>query len=180
MFRLLVIALFTFLYASLPTAIASPAGPIAPAALIPAAPSNNDAEPQWNNSQIFRPSPLITADPNTQSWVIPNSDLVLLIQPTKRPLGVRDTLILLIEVLFSATRRINVDPRGGSEPVELITHIHKYSQIQVIGMLGKFNVYMAAQVFAALARFGERNGYYESSMMVVQHGVGPIAQIDMR
>ncbi|KAL8666620.1 MAG: hypothetical protein Q9168_007447 [Polycauliona sp. 1 TL-2023] len=176
MFRLLFIALFTLLYTSLPTATASPAGP--PVAAVQTL--SNDTEPQWNIPQITLPTALTTLSGPQQSWVIPESDLVLIITRSKTPLGIRDTLLLLIEVLFSATQRQH---DGASDIVEVISHKHGYTQLQVIGMFHKFTTYMAAQVFAGMAREMDKNrygGFYEASIMVVQHGVGPVARIDIR
>ncbi|CAL8584810.1 hypothetical protein XPA_010394 [Xanthoria parietina] len=168
-----VLALFTLFYASLPTATASPAGAVAPAV-------SQGSQPQWNTPLLFRPPELNTTNSLGQNFVIPESDLVLIINSAKRSLVVRDTLMLLIESVFSATKRLNAGPKEAADPVEVFSHKHGFAQIQVIGMHQALNSFKAAQVFAGMARYGERAGYYEANILVVQHRIGPIAQVYIR
>ncbi|KAI4250910.1 MAG: hypothetical protein L6R42_008579 [Xanthoria sp. 1 TBL-2021] len=170
MLRPLVIALFTLLSTSLPTTTASPAAAAAQAV-------SEGLKPQWNTPLLFRPAALNTTAPNGQSYVIPESNLIIIVNRGKKLLGVEDTVLLLLESLFSATQRLHEGGKTASDPVEIFTHKHGFVQMQVIGMLDMLTPFKAAQVFAAMARIGERVGYFEASMVVVQHGVGPIAQI---
>ncbi|KAL8791245.1 MAG: hypothetical protein Q9213_000202 [Squamulea squamosa] len=136
--------------------------------------------PQWNTAPLFPPGDLNNTNMNSNTYLIRGSDLVIVVEPLKRPLGVRDTLVLLIESLFSATERINSGGREASEPVVVVTHKHGHVQLQAIGLHGLFTPFQVAQVLKGIANFGERAGFYESSMLVVQHGIGPIAKVYIR
>ncbi|KAL8889540.1 MAG: hypothetical protein Q9215_003194 [Flavoplaca cf. flavocitrina] len=160
MLRILIIALFTL---SLPLALASPANP-------PAIAVDQGFTPQWNAPMLSRGQP----------YVIPKSDLILVLTPSKRSLIVKDTLLLLMESLFSATERIDAGGRSALDPVELFTHKHGYVQIQVIGYFEKLTPFKLAQVFMGMATVGARAGYYDSNIIVVEHNVGPIAQVHIR
>ncbi|KAL8980958.1 MAG: hypothetical protein Q9205_004109, partial [Flavoplaca limonia] len=135
MLRILIIALFTL---SLPLALASPANP-------PAIAVDQGFTPQWNAPMLSRPPELNTTITSGQPYVIPKSDLILVLTPSKRSLIVKDTLLLLMESLFSATERIDAGGRSALDPVELFTHKHGYVQIQVIGYFEKLTPFKLAQ-----------------------------------
>ncbi|KAL8838640.1 MAG: hypothetical protein Q9170_002048 [Blastenia crenularia] len=158
---------------SLPLTLASPANPIT-AAPVP------DNPPIWNGPLIFPPEETNLTNIIPQSYRLPGTDLTLVVEPRKRPLGVKDTLLLFIECLFSATRRINAGGQEAIDPVEVLSHKHGYTQIQLIGYHQQITPWKAAEIFQGMATVSAKAGYFDSETVVVQDRVGIIARFWLR
>ena len=110
---------------------------------------------------------------------IPRTNLRIIFYERSKPLATKESLVLLVQGLFSATERINAGGKTASEPVSVLSHRYRDVQIQVIGFRGRLLPFRAAQAFEGLATIGAGLGFYESTLLVVDDVIGPIARIDL-
>ncbi|KAL8724164.1 MAG: hypothetical protein Q9166_008103 [cf. Caloplaca sp. 2 TL-2023] len=115
-----------------------------------------------------------------EAFRISDTDLILVFHPLKKPLSIKDILILLIESIFSATQKINAGGKAAADPVEVFAHKYGRVQMQVIGFRGLLGPYKCAEIFNGLATIGAKTGYYESSVTVYEDRLGAIALVYMR
>ncbi|KAL8946100.1 MAG: hypothetical protein Q9222_007461, partial [Ikaeria aurantiellina] len=99
-----------------------------------------------------------------KGYKIRGTDLSIIFQRQFATTPVEDTLLLLIEALFSATEVINKGGKATREPVEVFTHLHGKVQMQIVGHYGRLTYFKCAQIFQGLAVVGEQIGYYQSTL----------------
>ena len=92
----------------------------------------------------------------------------------------RDTLILLVESIFSATTKICAGGEEADNPVIVFTHIYGGVQLQIVGFEDLLTPFKTAQIFEGMAAVGPRIGYWYSTLSVLEDGKGKIAKIDIR
>ena len=109
---------------------------------------------------------------------IPRTDLRLTFRQLSKPLDMRDSLVILVQVLFSATERINAGGKPATEAISVLSHKYGDVQIQVIGLRARLLPFKAAQALEGLATIGAKIGFYESTIIVVEDRIGTIGRID--
>ena len=114
-----------------------------------------------------------------EGYRIPSTDLRLIFHEVSKPIAMKDSLVILVQSLFSATERINAGGKMARESIGVISHKYGDVQIQVVGFRDRLWAYKAAQAFEGLATIGANIGFYESTIIVVENRVGPIARIDL-
>ncbi|KAL8811335.1 MAG: hypothetical protein Q9223_007552, partial [Gallowayella weberi] len=103
-----------------------------------------------------------------QTYHIPDSDLALIIENSRRFLGTKDSLILLLESLYSSTERIHAGGHEAAGPVEVFGHKHGNVQMQIVGINHRLTPWMVAQVVTAISTVGAKGGFFQSSMLIAQ------------
>ena len=89
-------------------------------------------------------------------------------------------MVLLIQALFSATDHIHAGGKAASDPVEVITHMYKRVQLQMIGYDDLLTPYMTAVIFQGIATAGATLGYFYCTLTIHEDGVGKVARVDIR
>ncbi|KAL8804449.1 MAG: hypothetical protein Q9182_002554 [Xanthomendoza sp. 2 TL-2023] len=115
-----------------------------------------------------------------QTYHIPDSDLVLVIETYRRSLAVKDSLILLLESLYSSTERIHAGGREAVGPVEVFVHKRGRVQMQIEGIHQRLTPWMVAQVVTAMCSVGANGGFWEASMLIAQHSVLAVGKVYIR
>ncbi|KAI4242027.1 MAG: hypothetical protein L6R40_004254 [Gallowayella cf. fulva] len=178
MLRLCFLSIFALLCTtSLPSTFASPAQATAPIAI------HQGFTPQWNGPLLFSVHlhPDINATTlQAQTYQIPDSDLYLVIDAQRRYLGMKDTLMLLFEALYSSTARIHEGGEKAEEPVEVFVHKRGWVQMQVVGYRDRLTPWKIAQLLAAMETLGGKGGFYEATVLLMQHKVGAVAKLHIR
>lgn len=120
---------------------------------------------------------ILTSD--DEGYRIPSTDLRLIFHEVSKPIAMKDSLVILVQGLFSATERINAGGKIARESVGVISHKYGDVQIQMVGYRGQLWAFKAAQAFEGLATIGAKIGFYESTILVIEDRVGPIAKVDL-
>lgn len=119
-----------------------------------------------------------TPSPIGQPYRIHDTSLFLLVESRSNPLDVKDTLLLLIEGVFSAPKRLDAGGDTAKEPVEVFTPLYGSAQLQLVGFGHRLTPFKVAAIFEGLTVVGAKSGYYQSAIMVVG-SCGRIAKIDI-
>ena len=98
---------------------------------------------------------------------------------TGNPITPKDSLLLLLQSLFSVTERVNAGGDDAKAPLEVFQHRYNVVQLQIVGLHDLLRPFDAAQIFEGIGLLGARFGYSERSMIVWEDKVGPIARIDI-
>ncbi|KAL8722200.1 MAG: hypothetical protein Q9181_007540, partial [Wetmoreana brouardii] len=113
---------------------------------------------------------------NYPSYRIRDTALSLVVISKSNPIIVIDTLLLLVECLYSATEKIKKGGREATDPVQVIQHKNGRVQIQMEGLHDHLNTWKSTQVFYGMATLGTKLGYWHSTFMVLEDRVGYIAK----
>lgn len=114
---------------------------------------------------------------NARRYRIPATDLTLILERRVNPIGMKDTLVLLTQCLYSTTEKIHQGGKAATEPVEIFQHKYGSVQVQMEGVREQLTPFKVAQVFYGLATIEAQIGFYHETFAVVRNGVGLIARI---
>ncbi|KAL8704155.1 MAG: hypothetical protein Q9201_002682 [Fulgogasparrea decipioides] len=116
---------------------------------------------------------------NYPSYKIQDTQLSLVLVSKSNPIIARDTLLLFVECIYSATERINKGGKEATDPVQVIQHKNGRVQIQMEGFHDHLDPWKSTQVFYGMATLGAKLGYWHSTFMVLEDQLGYIARIDI-
>lgn len=103
-----------------------------------------------------------------------------MIKEESTPSDTKDTLLLLLESIFSVTQRIHAGGEVAEAPVEAFAHLYGRVQMQILGYHDLLTPFKMAQILQGMAIAGGTIGYRRSSVLVFEDGEGQIARVDIR